>query len=234
MENWITFGQGPLFRFSFVLMLLGLFRLFFLSFVSGGKKHRNKSEPKFEIHETPQRLLKRELNRIYGFWKHRFLYSLSSTLFHLGLVAVPFFLAAHVTEWRKGVGFSWWALPQDTANFLTIITLMTAFMLLILKMSQIIKGEKTSIRNLFWIIFLAIPFLTGYIAINININPGTYQMMMAVHIYTGCLTMILLPFTGMAECVLAPIAKFSHAFGALVIHKIAPILSKHLNFGGSR
>ncbi len=234
MENWILFGQGPLFRFSFVLMLLGLFRLFFLSFVSGGKKHRNKSEPILEIHETPQHLLKRELNRIYGVWRKRFLYSLSSTLFHIGLIAVPLFLAAHVTEWRKGVGFSWWALSHDAANFLTIITLMTAFMLLILKMSQIIKGEKTSLRNLFWVLFLAIPFLTGYIAVNSNIDPGAYQLMMAVHIYTGCLTMILIPFTGIAECVLAPIAKFFHASGAFFIHKIVPVLSRHINLGGGK
>jgi len=233
MENWIIFGQGTLFRFSFVLMLLGFLRLLFLSFVSGGKKQSGKSEPKLDLHETPRHLLLRELKRIAAVWRKRFIYSLSSTLFHIGLIAVPFFLASHVIEWKKGVGFSWWSLSQKTADFLTILVLVTAFILIIFKMSQIIKGEKTALRNLFWIIFLAIPFATGYIAVNSDINPGAYQLMMAVHIYTGCLTMVLLPFTGMAECILAPIAKIFHAFGALVLHKILPILAKHIKLGES-
>ena len=40
MEAWIAFGRGPLFRLSFVLMLLGLGRVFVLAFVTGIKSVR--------------------------------------------------------------------------------------------------------------------------------------------------------------------------------------------------
>lgn len=234
MENWIVFGQGPLFRFSFVLMLLGLLRVFFLAFVSGGKKHSVSPEKNIEKHNTPFYLFQKEISRIFQVWRRNFFYSLTSTLFHLGLIAVPLFLAAHVTEWRRGVGFSWWALSHETANYLTLLTLVTTFMLLVFKTANIIKGERNAVRNIFWILLLSIPFATGYIAANSEISPAAYQLMMAVHIYSGCLTMVLVPFTGMAECIISPIARIFHALGVFTIAKTVPVFTRHFSGGDEK
>ena len=49
-----------------------------------------------------------------------------------------------------------------------------------------------------------VPFVTGYICANLGVSPAIYRLSMLVHILSGELIFILLPFTKIAHCVLMP------------------------------
>jgi hypothetical protein len=52
-----------------------------------------------------------------------------------------------------------------------------------------------------------IPFITGFLCTNVAIGPKTYQSLMLVHVYSANLIMLLIPFTKIAHCVLAPLSQ---------------------------
>ena len=63
-----------------------------------------------------------------------------------------------------------------------------------------------------WPLLLVVPFVTGYLCSNAALGPQTYRASMLLHVYSADLILLLMPFTKIAHCVLAP---FSQAIGAL-------------------
>jgi nitrate reductase gamma subunit len=62
-------------------------------------------------------------------------------------------------------------------------------------------------QDYLWPLLLVVPFATGYICSNATISPRTYQVMMLFHVYSGDLIMLMIPFTKIAHCVLAPLSQ---------------------------
>ena len=57
---------------------------------------------------------------VAGCGAQRPVYSTISFLFHVGLLLVPLFLAAHVLLWSGPLGFAWPAFRTALANYLTL------------------------------------------------------------------------------------------------------------------
>ncbi len=141
-------------------------------------------------------------------WKRRPVYSLVSILFHVGLISVPLFLAAHVLLWKNSVGFAWPALPQTVADWLTALTIVTGLGLFA---GRVFHGGSRSLsrpQDYMWPLLLITPFATGYVCSNAEIGPRMYERMMLVHVYSANLIMVLIPFTKIAHCILMPISQY--------------------------
>jgi len=54
---------------------------------------------------------------------------------------------------------------------------------------------------------LLIPFVTGFVCANLNVDPKSYQFFMLMHVLSGDLIFILIPFTKIAHCVLMPLSQ---------------------------
>ncbi len=210
MESLLDFARGPLFRLCFAIMLLGLARILFLDMWSAYKAYKKAGDKKM-----PWKLI------ISRGWEwilpvkrivHNFqVYSILSILFHIGLIIVPIFLFAHVQLWKESVGISWPALPYGWAFWLTIGTIAFSVSLIIGRL--VIKQARSLSRkqDYLWIVLLLIPFVTGFICANINIDPRSYQYFMLIHILSGELIFILIPFSKIAHCVLAPLSQLISA-----------------------
>lgn len=188
-------------------MVLGLARILVLTIagvIEGYRKNRDKIVPWKElVSKTFAWLI--PVNRL---WRKRPLYSLISFLFHIGLILVPLFLAAHVLLWDNSVGFAWPALSQPVADALTLLVIITAPLLFIFRVFH--RGARSLSRpqDYVWPLLLMVPFLTGYICSNVRISASTYSLMMFFHIYSANLIMIMIPFTKIAHCVLMPFSQF--------------------------
>jgi len=195
-------------------MLLGLIRVVYLGITKTDRTH-NLHNPGGFGYKPLQHLL--SALRDYGWlWIHRPFYSFIATLFHVGLVTVPLFVAAHVIQWKEGVGFSWWALPQHTADLLTLLVLVTAPLIFITHLSHIITdGGQLSMR-MFWPLLLTIPYLTGYLCVNGDVSPKVYHASLLIHVYSGNLLMLALAFTRAANCLLEPVTEICHAQGDIL------------------
>lgn len=206
MDAWLEFARGPLFRFSLVVMLLGLARILALDLIAVFEAYRkagDKTLPwKFIFRRTAQWMF--PVNRIFI---NRPAYSLISILFHIGLLLTPIFLFAHVELWRGVVGFGWITFPKAIVDWLTIITIVCAVLLIIGRLSSRASRYLSRKQDYLWPVLLLIPFITGYICANINVSPYLYRVVMLFHVLSAEAILLLLPFTKIAHCVLMPLSQ---------------------------
>jgi nitrate reductase gamma subunit len=211
MEGWIEFGRGPLFRFTLCVMVLGLARLIALTAIAVFEAYGRNPDG-----IVPWRPIARQtlgwLLPLRRLWHMRPVYSLASVLFHVGILAVPVFLPAHLRLWRGAAGFAWPALPQGFADWLTLLTIATGaglfFGRVLFRSARVLSRP----QDYAWPPLLVLIFVTGYTAVHGQLSPRLYQETMFVHVYSADLVLVLMPFTKLAHCVLVP---FSQAVTAV-------------------
>jgi len=206
VDAWLEFGRGPLFRLSFSLMVLGLLRIFLLTFIGVAESYRRNPDKIVPWKEIVKRTLG-WLAPLGKLWSKRPVYSAISVLFHAGLLLVPLFLAAHVLLWKRSVGFAWPALPQPAADWLTLLVIATALGLFLGRAADAGARALSRFQDYAWLLLLALPFATGYICSNAAIGPKAYRTVMLFHVYSADLVMATIPFTKIAHCVLAPLSQ---------------------------
>jgi len=206
VEAWIDFGRGPLFRLAFSLMVLGLLRVFVLTLIGVVESYRRNVDKIVPWKEMRKQTLA-WLFPIGRLWRKRPVYSTFSFLFHFGLILVPLFLAAHVRIWKHAIGFAWAAIPQPLANWLTLLAIACGIGLFVGRAVHSGARAISRVQDYGWPVLLTVPFVTGYVCSNIAIAPKTYQTLMLVHVYAADLIMLMVPFTKIAHCVLAPLSQ---------------------------
>jgi len=229
LETLLEFAKGPLFRLTFLVMVLGLIRIVVLDVWGAIAAYRRAGDKQLAwgtaIRNTLQWLF--PVRRVFT---QRPVYSLFSILFHVGLIIVPIFLLAHVQLWESGAGVSWWTLPHVWADVLTLTTIGFALALLLGRLFDGGARFLSRKQDYIWPILLMLPFITGYLCANAGMRPSFYQLLMLVHILSGELIFVLIPFTKIAHCVLMPFSQFIIAlawkFPARVDDKICTTLNK--------
>lgn len=206
MESLLEFARGPLFRLSFAVMVLGLARILFMDIRGAWIAYRRAGNKKM-----PWKLIfKRTFAWFFPFKKiagNRHVYSIFSILFHIGLIIVPVFLFAHVSLWKESLGISWPALPYWWAFGLTLGTIVCALVLLAGRMTIKSIHFMSRGQDYLWLLLLLIPFVTGFVCANLNVSPQSYQFFMLVHVLSGELIFVLVPFTKIAHFVLTPMSQ---------------------------
>lgn len=128
------------------------------------------------------------------------------SIFHLAVIIVPLFVAAHVIQWHKGAGFAWWEMPQPLADNLTLLVIVMAPLLAGLRLWRHAEHGRTQafLRPM----FVMIPFVTGYICVNGSVSPTAYYTTMFFHVWIGNLLMLAIGFSSLADLVIAPITDY--------------------------
>lgn len=207
VEAWLVFGRGPVFCLSFTLMVLGMLRIFVLTLIGMVEAYRRSPDKILPWWD----LAAKTAGWLFPFgklWTKRPVHSTLSFLFHVGLIAVPFFLGAHVLLWKNAVGFAWPSLPQAAADGLTLLAIVAGLSLFLGRVLDRAARSISRRQEFFWPLLLVVPFATGYLCTNLTISPGTYTWLMLLHVYSGNLIMALIPFTKIAHCMLLPLSQF--------------------------
>lgn len=206
MDALLSFARGPLFRFSFAVLVLGLARILILDLWAAGEAYRKAGDK-----TIPWKLiLSRGLEWFFPvrrIFRNRPIYSVFSILFHIGLLLVPIFLHSHVKLWEKAVGISWLTLSYKTAMWLTVSTVVFAVALIIGRVLNKSSSFLSRKQDYLWPMILLIPFVTGFVCAHMNVSPELYRISMLLHVLSGDLIFILIPFTKIAHCVLMPISQ---------------------------
>ena len=112
--------------------------------------------------------------------------------FHVLLFTTPIFLGAHNTMVRDALGYSLPAFPEALSDILTFVVLICLgvflFRRLFLRRVRVI----TSAYDYFVLLVTATPFVTGFLCYH---QWGPYMPLLTVHVITGELMLILIPFT---------------------------------------
>lgn len=120
-------------------------------------------------------------------------------VFHIGLLVTPVFLQAHNILLKERLGFSLFTISDCTADFLTIAMLTAAAFIII---RRIALSEVRILTDWYDYLVLAItvmPFITGFLASHLI---GDYQFWLILHILSGEVMLIAIPFTKLSHFVL--------------------------------
>lgn len=208
MSDALEFARGPLFLATFLFMILALLRIVVLrtrQVVQVLRRTPKKDVPWRKVMTSsadwalPVRHIFKEVPVL----------SIASMVFHVGLIVTPLFLADHVFLWSRSIGLTLPALSPGIADFLTIMTLVAAATLIVVRLVRPAARMLSRFWDYLLLVILAVPFATGWFASHPASSPLSYDACMLLHVLSADLIFVLLPTTKLAHVVLFPFARLS-------------------------
>jgi Pyruvate/2-oxoacid:ferredoxin oxidoreductase delta subunit/nitrate reductase gamma subunit len=178
------FVEGPLLQIVFYVFIIGvLFRIafFFYSIIRCGKGKdfkslfflKNIALSFFPLHKV---VIKRPV------------YVTLRYLFHACMIIVPIWFSGHIVLWEESrFEWYWTAIPDDWADWMTILLLLLAAYFLIRRIILSNIRTVSSISDYILIILAALPFLTGYLLTHGTLESMSFfeNNMLTIHILSG-------------------------------------------------
>lgn len=126
-------------------------------------------------------------------------FSIMVYVFHLCLMTVPLFLGAHNLLWDEAFGLSPWSMPDAWADVMTLVFICSGVFLLARRIVRPEVRILTGAWDYALLILTILPFLTGFIAYH---QWGDYEIFLILHILSGEILLILIPFTKLGHMAL--------------------------------
>ena len=115
-------------------------------------------------------------------------------VFHIGLFVVLLFFAPHILVFRDALGVSWPSLPTPVIDATTIVTIIALLAVLVHRLRHPVMRFLSRFQDyLVWFLTI-LPLVTGYFAFH-RIEGMSPTMLIAVHILSVELLMVIFPFT---------------------------------------
>ena len=124
---------------------------------------------------------------------------LAGYIFHVGLLASIVLFVPHIELIRGVFGISWPGLPGPLVDVLTVASLFALLALLAHRVYHPIKRLLSGFEDYLTWLLTFLPLLTGYLAFHHLL--AEYTLMLAVHILSVELLLVILPFTKLFHAV---------------------------------
>ena len=208
MEAWIDFVTGPLFTITFTFMVIGLARHVLLQTIQLRRCIKRLANTDFAVGRNLKEIV-HWLVPIGHVYRNRAFLSITSIVFHVGLLLVPLFLASHIELWHSALGLWWPGLPPMMADILTLVAIIGAVILFAYRLLDSGARHLSSPMDYGLLAVLIVPFASGFMAVHPAVNPLSYNTMLLIHVLSAELVFVLIPTTKLAHCVLFPFVRFS-------------------------
>ena len=195
--EFLLWVRGPAFNAATFIMCAGLV-VRILGIVLMGRKENLAEARGSAVSGGFGTVLRRSLPPAGTFQRSGFTI-VSGYVFHIGLFIVIFFYVPHILVFEKALGISWGGLPSNIVDATTVVTIIALLAVLIHRIYDPVMRLLSEFNDyLVWFVTI-FPLITGYLAFHrIGL---TGPAMIALHILSVELLMVLFPFT-----------KLSHAF----------------------
>jgi nitrate reductase gamma subunit len=124
--------------------------------------------------------------------------------FHICLILTPIFLLAHVTLIDESWNLSWWTLPDGAAEIMTLIVIAACVFFLVRRLVNPEVQYVTSASDYMILGIVAAPFITGILA---YYQWFGYQVFLILHILSGEVMLVAIPFTRLSHMLFAPLTR---------------------------
>ena len=125
-------------------------------------------------------------------------------IFHLCLLITPLFLLGHIVLVDESWNVSWAALPDGVADVMTLAVVGSCIFFLLRRLFQPEVQYVTAPSDFVILAIVAAPFVTGYLAYQQWFN---YQIVMILHIISGEIMLVAIPFTRLSHMLFAPFTR---------------------------
>jgi len=119
-----------------------------------------------------------------------------SFAFHICLLITPLFVMGHAVLWEESWGISWWSLPPGVADAMTLVVIAGGVFFILRRVAAPEVRNVTFLSDYAIVLLVIAPFLTGFVA---HQQWLPYRVMIILHIVTGCMWLIAIPFTRLAH-----------------------------------
>jgi nitrate reductase gamma subunit len=126
-------------------------------------------------------------------------------IFHFCLIVVPIWFSGHIVLWEESrFGWSWSALPEGLADWMTLVFLAIALFFLIRRVVSDDIRLLSTFSDYALLIVTALPFLTGYFLTHGTLENTAFlgENMGVIHMLCGELMLVLIPFTKLSHYIL--------------------------------
>lgn len=214
MELWLEWARGPVFRACLIIMLLGLVRVLVLNTLSVASIIRRARQNERKV--PYKAILKATLKWMFPAKKaveRRAIFSLTSIAFHVAIIVTPIFLGAHILLWDSGLGLSWPAITNAAADVLTLVAIFTGLLLFIQRLAARDSRAISRLQDYLWPLLVVVPFASGFLAMHPGLNPFGYNGTMFVHVMSGNLILLFIPFSKLSHIALFPTTQIVSELG---------------------
>ena len=192
-------ARGPLMWVAAIVFLAGTgYRIFQLFRVTKAKTRARAPARGVRVASPEERKVRLVLavqNSLLG--QHPVM-AIVSLLFHCCLFLVPVLTLAHNLMLRQALGISFFSLPDPLTDVLTVIVLVGAVFFLVRRL-VVPRVRAVSTLSDYLVLFLtAAPFFTGLAAYH---QWGDYKTVLTLHILSGELMLMAIPFTKLGHMV---------------------------------
>jgi len=212
MHECLEWARGPLFRFAILFMALGMVRLVVLSILNlraAIKRAGNKETSLGPVLASTLRWLVPHGGAV---GRHPVL-TTASVMFHVAMIIIPIFLGAHVLLWERGLGVSWPVLGQTWADVLTLVGAAAGAVLISQRLFVRAARELSRPQDYLLPSLIITTFVAGFLAMHPAINPFAYDSTLFVHVISGNLILVALPFSKLSHALLFPITRLVSEMG---------------------
>ena len=120
MPTWLSIAKGPIFLFVFLILVLGLLRLFVLTaweIIAAIRRAGDRHLPYLQIaFNTVSWLI--PFNRLH---RNRVGYSIASFSMHAAILVVTLFLKNHLDILETNIGIAWVSIIKPVLDLLTLV-----------------------------------------------------------------------------------------------------------------
>ena len=128
--------------------------------------------------------------------------------FHICLLLTPIFLLAHVTLIDESWDVSWWTLPENLVQVMTVIVMLSCIFFLVRRLVRPEVKFVTSVEDYLILALVAAPYITGFLSYyQWPGNAAVYQWLLILHILSGEILLVAIPFTRLRHMILAPLTR---------------------------
>ena len=131
-------------------------------------------------------------------------FTVLSFLFHLSLLASPFFVLAHNILCRSSWGVSLWSLPDTVSDAMAVVVVVIGVVLLLRRVVNPTVRFVTSAADYVFLAIVVAPFITGILAYHQIFD---YYAMVVLHMWCGAIWLMIIPFTRASHMFLFPLTR---------------------------
>jgi nitrate reductase gamma subunit len=115
-------------------------------------------------------------------------------IFHIGFFVVLLLFAPHILVFQDVLGISWPALRTPVIDAVTVVTIIALLAVLVHRLRHPVMRFLSRFQDyLVWLVTI-LPLVTGYLAFH-RVDVATPTMLIAIHILSVELLMVVFPFT---------------------------------------
>ena len=126
-------------------------------------------------------------------------------IFHICLIIVPIWFSGHISLWEESrFEWSWTPIPDGLADWMTLIFLAIALFFFLRRVISADIRLLSTFSDYLLIVVIALPFVTGYFLTHGTIDNIGFlgENIQIIHMLSGELMLILIPFTKLSHFVL--------------------------------